>query len=87
MQRFDTSLPDVAAVQIARDESRFAVGIKLPSVSFATFTDTMIRTIDSRPCDLLAPDDEDWGEDDSLANIPRTTRPGWLTLLQMDGAE
>lgn len=86
MIRFDTLLP-YAAVKIARDESRFAIGIKLPSISFASFSETMVRTIDSRPCDLLAPDDENWGEIDSLTNIPRTTRPGWLTLLQMDGAE
>lgn len=89
--RFDiTDVP----VQVAHDESRYSIGIKLPKISFTSFSDTVTKTFDDRPDAVIAASlapmtaaDTDWGEQDSLANIPRTKTPGWITVLQMDGDE
>lgn len=79
---------DTETAIVARDSSRFSIGIKGIAISAQDFTDTMTRTIDDRPCDVMASADVDWGETDSLGNIPRTTKPGWLRALAMpDGDE
>lgn len=74
-------------VQVARDESTYSIGIKIPNVSFASFTEVMTREIDTRPCDDFAPSDLHWGESDSLANIPRKTMPSWLRALNLKDDE
>ena len=72
-------------VEVARDESKYSIGIRIPKVSYASFTEVMTREIDTREC---APSDDvdwNWGEQDSLANIPRKTKPTWIRALSDDG--
>ena len=80
-------IDDMPPTVVARDESRYEIGIKIPSISFASFTEVMTREIDTRPCDVFAPSDLHWGESDSLANIPRKTMPSWLRALNLKDDE
>lgn len=72
---------------IARDESRFEVGIRDIAISHKSFKDVMIRVIDDRPGAPLMAADEDWGEQDSLANIPRRTMEPWVRALTLKDGE
>lgn len=74
-------IDDMPPTVVARDESRYEIGIKIPKVSYASFTEVMVREIDTRPCEDFAPSDLHWGESDSLANIPRKTVPTWIRAL------
>ncbi len=72
-------------VQVAADESKYSIGIPcIAKVSHKSFETVMTRTIDAREC---APSDDvdwNWGEQDSLANIPRKTVPTWIRALHCD---
>lgn len=79
-------LPPTDTVQVARDESRYSIGI--PCV--ARVSAKSMDTVDGRQYDLreCAPSDDvdwNWGEQDSLANIPRKTVPTWIKALSDDG--
>ena len=76
-------IDDMPPTAVARDESRYEIGIKIPKVSYATMTEVMTREIDTRPCDLFSAVDTDWGEADSLANLPKKRVPTWVKALQM----
>lgn len=69
-------------IQVARDERSFRYGIKGLAVSAKSMVDTMVREIDTRPADPGDAEDWNWGEQDSLANIPRKTMPTWVRAAQ-----
>lgn len=77
----------VQSVLVARDESRFEVGIRGIAISYKSFTDVMTRVIDERPGEPLSCADEDWGEQDSLANVPRRTMEPWVRALTIKDGE
>lgn len=77
-------LDPVTIVEEQRDT--FTIGIPcIAKVSAASFTDRIGRTIDSRPCEAFSAADTDWGEDDSLANVPRKSQPTWIRALFTKG--
>jgi len=86
MRLFDNTIPLEMPTHVARDESKYSVGIPCVSkVSYKSFTEVMTREIDTREC---APSDDvdwNWGEHDELANIPRKTVPTWIRALSDDG--
>jgi hypothetical protein len=87
---FDQPFPFLSTdfVQVARDESRYEIGIKIPKVSHLTMETVDGRQIDTRPHDpVMLAEDTDWGEQDSLANIPRKTMPTWVKALHLKDGE
>lgn len=60
--------------------------VRLPTACHRDFRTEMVRAIDSRPCAPLAAEDCDWGEQDSLANIPRRGQPSWVRALALPAA-
>jgi len=89
---FDRPL-SVEQTQIAVDESRYSYGIKLPKVSYLTMegdTSAADRETEARECQpssMFTPVDTDWGEQDSLANIPRKKVPSWIRALSLKDNE
>jgi hypothetical protein len=72
-------------VQVAHEERRARrFGGWNASISAKDFKVLDYRVIDTRPCDPLMASDCDWGEQDSLANIPRKTMPSWVKASIMD---
>lgn len=73
-------------VEVVRDESKYSIGIQCVSkVSFKAFTEVMTREIDMRECAPSTDVDWNWGEQDSLANIPRKNQPTWIRALVASG--
>lgn len=71
---------------VEEQRETFEIGFKCTSqVGIASFTDRIGRTIDTRPCEAFGADDTDWGDTDSLANVPRKTQPTWLRALLTKG--
>lgn len=69
-------------VHEARDERQFKHSWNA-NISARDFQVLEFRAIDSRPCDAYASDDTDWGEQDSLANVPRAKLPAWVRALAL----
>lgn len=88
MRLFDNTIPLEMPTHVASDESKYSVGIPCVSkVSFKGFTEVMTREIDSRECAPSTDVDWNWGEQDSLANIPRKTCPTWIRALSDNGQQ
>lgn len=70
----------------SRDESKYSLGIPcVARVSAKSMSTIDGRQIDRREC---APSDDvdwNWGEQDSLDNIPRKKVPTWIKALSDDG--
>lgn len=73
--------------QVALDESKYSIPVPgLAVVNYAAMDTVDGRQLASRADDAPSDDtDADWGEQDSLANIPRKTRPSWIRALSDDG--
>lgn len=69
-------------VHEARDERQFKHSWNA-NISARDFQVLEFRAIDTRPCAAIAPDDTDWGEQDSLANVPRAKQPAWIRALAL----
>jgi hypothetical protein len=70
-----------AIVEDRPTHQRFASFGCLERVSYKSFKTVMARSIDDRPCDSIRPADSDWGEQDSLANVPRQKQPLFVKLI------
>lgn len=78
--------PDITATEIvheARDERTFKHSWKA-DISARDFKVIAFRPIDDRPSEDFAPDDANWGEQDSLANVPRAKQPAWMRAMALD---
>lgn len=87
MRLIDATFQLEQPTQIAVDESKYSVGIKIPKVDHTTMSTAEGRVIDAREC---APSDDldwNWGEQDSLANIPRKKVPTWIKALNLKDDE
>lgn len=79
--------------QVAVDESRYSYGIKLPKVSYLTMegdtraADAELAARECQPSSVFVAADTDWGEQDSLANIPRKKVPSWVKALSLKANE
>lgn len=60
---------------LARDENRWCKENRVSNPTLA-----------GQPFPMPA-EDTDWGEQDSLANIPKQTQPSWLRALNLDEPE
>lgn len=79
MKFIDDTSPLVAHVQ--RDESRAIRPLWVKVNWNCRAEDVDGRQFAPRPALELGADDTDWGETDSLANVPRVTQPAWLRAL------
>jgi hypothetical protein len=79
--------------QVAVDETNYSYGIRLPRVSYLTMVgdstaaDREIEARECQPSSMFTTADTDWGEQDSLDNIPRKTMPTWIKALHLKGDE
>jgi hypothetical protein len=86
---FDHPL-SIEQAQIAVDETKYSYGIKLPRVDFRTMegdTSASDAAIMARECQPSDESDWNWGEQDSLANIPRKKVPSWVKALSLKDNE
>lgn len=74
--RFDDTI-----VIESRDEQRKSLGGWTPKASFERVE---FRAIDNRPCEPVSAADSDWGEQDSLANVPRAKSPAWVRTITLE---
>lgn len=75
-------LPQITIFEEDRDRKpRFSHGFKGAVLSWKDFREEDGRPIDTRACDSFRPEDTDWGEQDSLDNIPRTSQPAWVRAM------
>lgn len=79
-------LDTIAIVQTVRAEQAARPLVHLPTTCHRDYRTEIVRAIDGRPCDPLAAEDSDWGEQDSLANIPRRGQPSWVRALALPAA-
>lgn len=70
-------------VHEARDERQFKHSWKRAAISARDFQVLEFRAIDSRPCAAFTTDDADWGERDSLANVPRAKSFPWIRAMTL----
>lgn len=80
--------PLARPILVRRDESKYELGIPcIARVSAKSMVDVDGRQFEQREC---APSDDvdwNWGEQDSLANLPRKTMPAWIRALSLEGQE
>lgn len=76
-------LDTVTIVHEQRAEQAARPLVHLPTTCHRDYRTEMVRAIDSRPCEPLAAEDCDWGEQDSLANIPRQKQPSWVRAIAL----
>lgn len=77
--RFDDTI-----VIESRDEQRKSLGSWQCNLSARNLVRLGFEAIDTRPCDALSAADSDWGETDSLANVPRAKFVRTASLEQGD---
>lgn len=85
--RFLGSIDEDKAAVIEQAPERFMIGIPGARLSWKDFREEDGRVIDTRACDAFSPEDTDWGEQDSLENIPRTKQPAWVRALSLKDDE